>query len=389
MIQEFLNNQFIKTADDANFDKLKKASLDVVKKISKDKGKIAAYTLVAFDPAISPDNICIVEVKQLIINNWNTFVTNCIDTPVTFIRAVILEALGIISKEASTASLIWFTARNVIKYYDLGREKDILSSFLLALGNKIESEVEENWTFSPDSIIEVPEITAAKIDNSELETQLKLAVFHTSWGGENTATPNQADQTWSTFFVTRTSKVITDTVNKVLKKQANEIRSNQIEFVRQNGLLQMRTQLLWWKEAGYSLSLKKSYKDLKEGILQVALALDYSHFVPDMYPKSVDYFLKETHNCLIASGEKKAKISDILKSVESSKSDLLNILPEYEVDGNRVLLINFLRGLIYGKFTPKQFKSSLGIADSTELTYTDFTIWLFHDLHSLKLSSIK
>ena len=46
MIQEFLNLQFIKTTDDANFDKLKKACADVVKKVSRDKAKISAY-----DPA--------------------------------------------------------------------------------------------------------------------------------------------------------------------------------------------------------------------------------------------------------------------------------------------------------------------------------------------------
>ena len=37
MLQEFLNLQFIQTTDDANFDKLKKACTDVVKKIGKEK----------------------------------------------------------------------------------------------------------------------------------------------------------------------------------------------------------------------------------------------------------------------------------------------------------------------------------------------------------------
>nr|MBA3986254.1 hypothetical protein [Flavobacteriales bacterium] len=49
MIQEYLNEQFIQTTDDANFGKLKKACADISKKISKDKAKILAYSLIAFD----------------------------------------------------------------------------------------------------------------------------------------------------------------------------------------------------------------------------------------------------------------------------------------------------------------------------------------------------
>jgi len=50
MIQEYLNEQFIQTTEDANFEKLKKTCADVAKKISKDKAKILNYSLIAFDP---------------------------------------------------------------------------------------------------------------------------------------------------------------------------------------------------------------------------------------------------------------------------------------------------------------------------------------------------
>ncbi len=389
MIQEFLNEQFIQITEDANFDKLKKACAEVVKRITKDKAKISTYTLIALDPEVAADNVDLVEVKQIIIENWSTFVNNSKDTAITFIRAVMLEALQTISKERSAACLIWFTGRNIIKYYKLGREKKILTKFLLELGTRIENEVTESWTFSPEAEIKVPEIAVAIIKPTDIQPHLLAAAAQSSVGGENTHWASGNDVNWPTFFATRAGKGIADVLNKAYKHQAAEIKSSQIEFIRQNSLLQMRTQLLWWKEAGYSTSLKAGYNELKDGVLQVILARDYSSFVPEMYPSSVDYFLKEAHQSYRSVEGIKIKISDILKSIEKNSTELKPVLTEDLAGGSRILFVNFIIGLVHGKYQLKQFKSVVGITESTELTFTEFTIWLFHDFHTLKYSSTK
>ncbi len=386
MLQEFLNKEFIPITEDTNFDKLKKAAAEVVKKINKDKEKIARYTLVGIDPEIHANNADLEEVKLIIINHWNTFATNSKDTSVTFIRAVILEALQTIAKEDELANLIWFSGRNAIKYYNLGNEKNLLVKFLLDIGNRIENEVSETWSFPVEEEIDVPEITAGNISKTDLEAHLKAAAIQNSVGGENPAWASQNDASWPTFFATRASKGISELINKALKIQATEIRNNQADFIFQNSLLQMRTQLLWWKEAGYSISLKAGYKDLQNGILQIVLAKDYSSFVPEMYPVSVDYFLKETHNSLVKSQEKKVKISDILRLIESNSENLKTILEEYTGDERRTSVLNFIRSIVYGKYKINQLKEIVGITDSIELTYAEFTVWLFHDFHSLKIS---
>ncbi len=386
MLQEFLNKEFIPITEDTNFDKLKKASAEVVKKINKDKEKIARYTLVGLDPEIPANNSDLEEVKLIIIGHWNTFATNSKDTSVTFIRAVILEALQTIAKEDDLANLIWFSGRNAIKYYNVGNEKDLLVKFLLDIGNRIENEVSESWSFPIEEEIDVPELTAATISKTDLEAHLKAAAIQSSVGGENPAWASQNDANWSTFFAARASKGISELLNKALKNQATEIRNNQADFIFQNTLLQMRTQLLWWKEAGFSISLKSGYKDLQNGVLQIVLAKDYSSFVPEMYPLSVDYFLKETHNSLVKSQEKKIKISEILKLVESNSENLKTILEEYAGEERRTSFLNFIRSIVYGKYKINQIKEIVGITDSIELTYAEFTVWLFHDFHSLKIS---
>ncbi|MBS4033519.1 MAG: hypothetical protein KGZ85_03555 [Ignavibacterium sp.] len=355
MLQEYLNLQFIHTTDEVNFEKLKKTGVDVSKKISKDKAKILSYSRIAFDPEIPADNNEIVEIQRQIIENWQTFIPTTKDTSITIIRAVMLEALETISKELSSACLIWFATRNVIKHFKLGREKEMLSSFLLKLGNRIEEEVSEKWNFDPDYDIDTPKVVSATIDENDLAAGI-------------------------------TAATVKDAVNKAFKKQVNELKENQKNFANQVSLMQMRTQLLWWKEASYSPSKKEPYNNMKDGLLQILLAYDYSDFIPELYPVSVDYFLLETHNRLSTNTDKRIKISQFLKMVEENGSELKNILPEFKSENGRISFVDFINGLIYKKFKVKQFKTFVGISDSVELLLSDITLWLFHDFHSIELS---
>jgi hypothetical protein len=355
MIQEYLNEQFIQTTEDVNFEKLKKTCADVTKKISKDKAKILAYSLVAFDPQIPADNNEIIIVKNLIIENWQTFLSNSKDTALTIVRAVMLDALQAVSKETSSACLIWFASRNLFKYYKLGREKDILTSFLKEIGNRVEGEVSESWNFSPDYEIDIPKITAGAIDEGD-------------------------------FAAGITAATIKEGVGKALKKQITELRENQKGFADQVALMQMRTQLLWWKEAAYSSLQKATYKTMKDGQLHVLLAHDYSAFVPEMYPVSVDFFLLETLKSLSVNTEKKIAISDFLTMIELCNSELVNVIEDVISDDKRISFASFIQGLVHGKYQTKQFRDLVGVAGTTELTLGEITLWLFHDLHSIKLS---
>lgn len=358
MIQEYLNEQFIQTTEDANFEKLKKTCADVAKKISKDKAKILTYSLIAFDPEVPADNKEITEIKALIIDNWQTFLSNSKDTTLTIIRAVMIDALQAASNETSSACLIWFASRNTFKYYKLGREKDMLTAFLKGVGNRIEAEVSENWDFNPDYEIEIPKVSAATIDENDLAAGI-------------------------------TPATIKDSVGKAFKRQLSELKEKQKQFANKVALMQMRTQLLWWKEAGFSPLQKATYSSMKDGQLQVLMAYDYSNFIPEMYPVSVDYFLIETLKSLSVKVDKKIRISDFLKMVEQSNSELINIIPDFTSDDQRISFASFIQGFVHGKYQASQYKGLVGVADSTELTLAEITLWIFHDLHSIKLSTSK
>jgi GTPase-associated system helical domain len=149
MLQKFLNHQLINIAEDENLNKLKKSCDDIVKKLAKNKSKVISYTLVALDPEILAENAEVKEVNEIILKHWKTFIPNAKDTPLTAIRAVILESLQkLADSDINFACQIWLTGRNAIKYFRLGREKDLLCEFLTDIGNKVESEAEKQWSLN-------------------------------------------------------------------------------------------------------------------------------------------------------------------------------------------------------------------------------------------------
>lgn len=364
MIQEYLNEQFIKTNEDSNLEKLIKTSNDLTKSLSKDKAKLLAYSLIAFDPEVPADNKEITEVRDQIIKNWPTFQSNSKDTKLTIIRAVILESLQAVSNEISSACLIWFASRNIFNFFKLGREEKILTTFLKGLGNKIQSEVSESWSFSPDLEIDISKIASSLIKPGDLLSWIDSSI--------PTGTRNRHDL-----------------ISEAISRHLSNLKINQIQFLKVLSLMQMRTLLLWWKESGYSSLQKCSYNDMDEGQIQIILAFDYSNYIPEMYPISVDYFLIEAHKSFIKVEDKKIKLSEFLKMIEPCSSELSKIVPVINSDRQRISFVEFIQGFVHGKFNAKEFKNFVGVSDSIELSLGEYSLWLFHDLHSIKLSLSK
>ena len=415
MIQDYLNANLLTITDDGDFKKLKKASDEIAKKLLKNKAKIVCYTLTALDPDISADNVDIIEVKDNIIKNWNTFTANSKDTPLTFIRAVILEALDGISVDINNAVLIWFASRNIIKFYNLsGEEKRIAYEFLSNLGNKINQEANSTWALPnndnlPKANIELKEVSSYLINKDSLQKYLEDASGPNNEQGianfdsPTTIWPNSG-QTWSHQFAPRAAKGIKNIIDLSLKAIVTIVNENQknIQIGINNSLenlqkeqskriksLQLRSELLWWKEACYSPSSDKSYKELTDGIISIVAANDYSSFIPVIYPKSIDYFLIEMFQGIKNDSNEEIEIEKLIELLNGNSEQLLQILPETNIEAEKVSLLTYILGLIRGKYSSKQFESLLGFKSNVKLSKIDFTVWLFHDFQLLKALNTK
>lgn len=415
MLQNYLNANLLSLTDDGDFKKLKKSANDIAKKLVKSKTKIVSYTLSAIDPDISIDNAGIAEVKDIIIKNWSTFATNSKDTPLTYIRAVMLEALSSISDDVNHSLLIWFASRNIVQYHKLiGKEKEIILEFLTKLGNDINQKANKEWALSNNNTlskieIELKDITKYLINDDNLKKYLEDASGPSNSDGvanfdsPNSVWPNSG-QSWSHQFVPRATKGIKNAIDSSLKaivmvvnENKNTIQNSlnkaleqvQKEVSNRSKSLQLRSELLWWKEAGYSPSTDRSYDELDKNILEIVLAYDYSPFIPVIYPKSVDYFLKETYKGLKGSTEEELTLEDFLKTLLEHSEKLKPLLPEEDALTGKSTLLNFINGLIWSKHQLTQFEELIGVPLNIKLSSTELTNWLFHDFQLVKILNTK
>ncbi len=415
MLQSYLNANLLSLTDDGDFKKLKKSSDDIAKKLIKSKIKIASYILAAIDPDISVDNADIIEVKDIIIKNWSTFATNAKDTPLTYIRAVMLEALSCISEDVNHSLLIWFASRNIVQYHKLiGKEKEIILEFISKLGNDINQKANIEWALANNDTLfkisfELKEISAYGINKETLQKYLEDASGPTNSAGvANFDSPNpywpNNPTNWSYQFPSRATKGIKNAIDPSLKAIVSVVNENkntiqnslnkaleqvQREVSNRGKSLQLRSELLWWKEAGYSSSNDISYGELNENILEIVLAYDYSSFIPTIYPKSVDYFLKETYKGLKGSTEETLTLEDFLKTVQDHKEELKLIFPEEEALNAKLTLMSFVNGLIWSKNKLTQFEELVGIPLKIKLSSSELTTWLFHDFQLVKILNTK
>lgn len=415
MIQEYLNSNLLLVINDEDFKKLKKSADEIAKKLAKSKTKIVSYTLTAINPDISADDVNIIEVKEIIIKNWSTFLSNTKDTPLTYIKAVMLEALNGISEDINNSLLIWFASRNIVKYFKLvGEEKRIILDFLSKLGNHINKTANIQWALSSARKIEIAtthlkDITSYLPSEEPLIKFLEDAVGPTNKAGKaNYSSPNPYwpnDPTnWSYEFPSRAAKGIKNSIDVGLKAVVTIINENkniiqkalneqleeiQKEISESNKSLEIRSELLWWKEARYSTSTDMSYDELDQSILEITLAYDYSSFIPVIYPKTVDYFLKGAYKELKVIKEQEMTIEDFLTAIQKHSEELKSILPDKELLTGKINLLNFCCGLIRSKHLLTEFEEVVGIKLSTKLSSNELVNWLFHDFQLEKKLNIK
>lgn len=417
ILQIFLDNRFIKTDEPEHITKLEKASSEIQKQLSKKKTKIISYTLVALDPTISDKDPIIGEVEALIIKQWSTFrnsVKKTRDKPIVYIQAVILDALNKLSKDENLAAIIWHTGCNIVNYYKLAGQEEVLTHFLLEIGKKVEGAGRKKWSIneniqldSNDSIeLTSPKISRGKVNERELQMHLMAASGQESVGGENPQWPSNNAVDWPRFFSERAAKGFSEEINAALTVQNNSIGSiakyiqkavdtylEQVSSnVSQNSFSSSkRSDLLWWKQALYSSKLDSSYRILDPLALTIAMAVDLADSISPIYPKSVDFLLQEAlFDVLNDETDKEIALVELLeqlKQLSSTENQLLDDL--YNENESRKSLGACMASMMKGQMSANELFKHTGLEKKAELSLQELTVWLFHDLHANTLANTK
>jgi hypothetical protein len=429
ILQSFLDHRFIKTDESENISNLNKAVVELQKRLSKKREKIISYTLVALDPTISDDDPIVQEVEALIIKKWPTFrnsVAKTKDTPIAYVQAVILQSLNKLSTDENLAAIIWHTGCNIVSHYKLAGQEEILTSFLLDIGKKVEKVSRNNWSILENAKIDaidpieltLPKVSQGKVAEAELQGHLKAAAVHSGWaeqagGGENPHQQGQNNFNWPKFFAERAAKGLSEEINAALSTQNKSLTSisNSIQealgsyladlkpyleqvsssMLQSSQSLNKRSELIWWKQALYSHRLNSSYRALDPVVLAVSMAVDLADKVSPIHPKSVDFFLKEAlRDVLGDETDKEVAVTELLDQLQQicdvERQLLEDLCNENE---SRKSLGACMADMIKEKMNADEFFKRTGLDKKAKISFGELTVWLFHDLQANTLANAK
>ena len=430
ILQSFLDRRFIKTDESENIANLNKAVAELQKRLIKKKEKIIPYTLVALDPTISDDDPIVQGVEALIIKKWPTFrnsVAKTKDTPIAYVQAVILESLNKLSKDENLAAIIWHTGCNIVSHYKLAGQEEVLTSFLLDIGKKVEEAARNNWSILENTKIgtlnpielTLPKISQGKVGEAEFQGHLKAAAVHSGWAanaggvGENPRQQTHGNWEWPVFFAERAAKGLSEEINAALSTQNKSLTSisNSIQealgsyladlkpyleqvsssILQSSQSLNKRSDLIWWKQALYSHRLDSSYRTLGPLALAVCMAVDLADYVSPIHPKSVDFFLKETlRDVLGDETDKEVEVTELLDRLQqlsdAEKQLLEDLCNENE---SRKSLGACMADMIKEKINTDEFFKRTGLEKRAGISFGELAVWLFHDLQANTLANAK
>ena len=109
--------------DDAKLEKLQTTAADLSEVLKTTPSKSASFALIAFDPTSPATDPVIQEAVAALQNRWATYINTFADTPVTVIRALLLEALSKAASEDDHIGIAFVSyARNALPFMEAGNE---------------------------------------------------------------------------------------------------------------------------------------------------------------------------------------------------------------------------------------------------------------------------
>jgi hypothetical protein len=410
-LQSYLKTGLFEIGDsDDRLDKLRKSIADLQKKFEEDYSLLPKYTLVAIDPNISDTEPALLETEKIVIIHWETLRSKYPEMPRNILRGVILNAINNVGiDDPIAARIIFLTALNLYPHVQLNKEKEIIESLLVKLGDIAEANAVDEWSFIEEepklklSTLKVNDlkINEVTIDKSSLREGLLSGLQAKGPSGHH-INHGLHDGNYQPVYLDKTSEGIAKAFNEAFKdvnlsKASETIESSINKFfttfkksldsnlkVAFNSLtsVERRSKLLWWKETLYSSSLRKSYRGLNKNLLPVVMSADLNNQLPEVTPISVDYLLRDTLFLLSEKKEVKLKFDDFLTAItkEEAKDILKPYFPEVNEEEGRISVTDFISLLLNDRVSIKDFKSRTGIKDKDESDISDLAVAILHDL---------
>lgn len=311
-LDEFLKQQLLDIGDeDARFQNLQSAAQSVANQLTLDASQLARYVRVGLDKDISPDEPVFVEIEEAITEHWKLIRNKHKERPVSIVRAVLWEAVRGAVEGNNHAAIVALTAKAESAYANMGPEAKACEHFLRGVVERVERLAEAEWTGRPE-LAPSSSSNAANHVNADLLQQKLLAACGPSGpdGQIEGANPHwpSANDAWTLEFSKRAAKGIADIVGRHTKSaQARlEIIASELATEIQNARLSVsrKTDLLWWSQSRYCITLGSAFSDIAAPALPFFLAVDFQSLAPGLCPQSADHFLSHVTQTTAAKTKK-------------------------------------------------------------------------------------
>lgn len=415
ILQSFLNRKLfdIGEADDTRFAKLQKAADGLAESLQAKRQDALSYLLVASDPDVPSDEPIFKEVGSHVQAQWQTYRTCFSDVPRTLFRALLLETLWqSIQKDENIAMGVRLSLQNVIPIRNLGNEADIWNEVVAKASDVSDARARAEWSAeikAPVIQVKLPKLGLivgnAAVDREALTQGLQSAA------GNNPYWPNNNPQAWVQEFAKRAATTIADAIEKAskdstpaaeTKKQltdpltsfVNELLTEITKAVKaisaSSAGMQRRSQLLWWKEAGYSPTAQKSYSHFRPEEATLLMVVDLTEQVPAFCPESVESFLYETvAGSAFHSSSQSVLTRDVISGVTEKplSPQLAERLAKWSRPSEgRKPLIEFLSNAYVAKrLDLSRLPTEVGISGELPMKLPDFAVWIFREIQALRV----
>jgi GTPase-associated system helical domain len=419
--------------NDTRLGYIEKAAKSVGEVFVKEPEQLIGAILAGLDPDISPNDPSIMHAKDALNAEWKTMGTVYTSPPIGLYRSILLVGCHHAALAATdNAAIVWLTAADTFPLMRPGKEEAAIRKLLEDLATR----TEEAACTMPKPQSDLNGHTAIKVDAPNTTTagsayaanrdELHLKVIASTARqrrdgqqiqGANRYWPHDNGPNWCWDFAERMHTVLADELDTLANEMANaigrEVNTSQKAFatVLTNVLVaqrtwvestlqasdtrstaeQMRLDALWWSEAMYSSSLRRSYRKLPAHLAAVVMAADLLHVIPMPAPASVGHLLAETVNRLPnASFERKhpliALLSDLRKTRDMLPADWMERFCEAPDEGR--LSLRDLVVLALGKqgFDIVQAIPRTGLPADIELDLPDLAHAIYRQDQAVELA---
>ena len=375
--------------------------------------QIIQFCYAALLPSVENTNPAIQRTLNLLKNEWRTYASVSMDAPTVMLRAIIIDALLTnAALDKQTRTTVALLLASALPHLSVASETDVWEQALNRLLRDVELDAELEWSVPsvvsvpPFPQIDLPSITvsvrARQVQKGTIEQGILAAAGphnregHATQG--NRYFPNQGEA-WSHEFAPLAAETISKAINNATSTRTATAKTQQLADALASAIttylgsfldqvastvrgIEMRSRLLWWKEALVSPSARIAYREVDPKVAPGLMAFDYHTGLPSIAPVSVSAFLREAIQTLFPDHQPLTAL-DWMRALAADQhaEELRRSLQSTEFSGGLVPLVSLA---VTAEPTAALVEQRTVFSPDLPLSATEFGLLTFLELQSIK-----